>query len=52
MKLSEDALQFFREAGKRGGIASKKSLSAPQRKASAKRAAEARWKAAKKTPPK
>ena len=45
--LSEDALEFFRAQGKRGGLKSSKArmkkLTPEERSAIARKAAEARW---------
>jgi hypothetical protein len=43
-KLPAEALDFFREQGKRGGKARLKSLTSGQRSEIAKKAAAARWK--------
>lgn len=55
-KLPEDALEFFRQQGAKGGRAGAKrrleTLTPERRSAIAKKAAEARWKKAAKPKPK
>jgi hypothetical protein len=43
-KLNSEALEFFRQAGKRGGKKRFKAMSKKERTELAKRAAAARWK--------
>jgi len=51
MSLGKEALEFFRQEGKRGGQARAKKLTPKERKESARRAARARWAKAKKKKP-
>jgi hypothetical protein len=43
MKLPDEVKELFKKAGSKGGKRRKKALTAKQRKASARKAARARW---------
>jgi uncharacterized protein YdaU (DUF1376 family) len=47
-KLPPEVLEFFRSAGKKGGKKRASKMTAEQRSASARKAAQARWKRKKK----